>query len=337
VATVAEKSALPPWRSTVEDHQSGLRLDRWLVSRFPDRSRSTLQKWIERGLVLIDGVTVRPSASVRSGQIVEVEIPPPLPTMPLPEDFPLDLIHEDEHLLIIDKPAGMVVHPSPGSPPEGTLVNALLGHTERLSRVGGENRAGIVHRLDRETSGVIAVAKTDEAHRALSAQFHEREVSKEYLALAHGCPRTVTGEIDLPLGRSTGDPRKQGVRHDSGGRESFTSWQKIATLPALTWLRCFPRTGRTHQIRVHLRAIGHPILCDKFYGREKSANLCNYLPGTSSAPLERHALHAWRLFFHHPVEGTPMRFHAPLPADLRPFWVASVPLEGALEEGNPPP
>lgn len=334
VAAVADSSVPNPWRSTVEDQQQGLRLDRWLVAHFPEQSRSALKKWIEKGCVQVDNVVVRASTAVRSGQIVEVDIPPPMPTLPLPENFPLDVLHEDDQLLIIDKPAPMVVHPSPGSPPEGTLVNALLGHTENLSKTGGDERAGIVHRLDRETSGVIAVAKTEGAHRALAQQFHDREVSKEYLALVHGDVASNSGEIDLPLGRSSADPRKQGVRHDSGGRESFTAWEKIATLSSLSWLRCFPRTGRTHQIRVHLRAIGHPIVCDKFYGREKSADIGDFVPGAASSPLLRHGLHAWRLFLKHPTSGEPMSFEAPLPVDLRPFWQLSEALGGGPERGQ---
>ncbi len=306
----------------------GERLDRWLVRQIPGHSRSAIRRFIDEGRIRLQGEVTRASHRVQVVDQISFDPPPAASTIPLPENHSLDILHQDDHIIVISKEAGMIVHPAPGAPPEGTLVNALLGHTDQLSHVGDADRPGIVHRLDRETSGVMVIARTDVAHRELARQFHDREVSKEYLALSHGVPECSSGEIDLPLARSFTEPRKQVVRHDEQARESFTAWKLTRTLGttrqrSIAWFHCFPRTGRTHQIRVHLKAIGHPILCDFLYGRETRCDLNSWQPDGPSAPLLRHALHAWRLHLRHPVDQQLMRFEAPLPADLEPWWQAS--------------
>ncbi|MGE4619735.1 MAG: RluA family pseudouridine synthase [Planctomycetota bacterium] len=316
------------WDQRVAAQDAGERLDRWLSLKIPEYSRSAFRRYIEEGRITVDGQPCRPAQRLQADNLVHFE-PPPAPTItPLAEDHPLDVIHQDEHILVISKEAGMIVHPAPGAAPENTLVNALLGHSGQLSSCGEEDRPGIVHRLDRETSGLMVIARTDQAHRELARQFHDREVSKEYLALSHGVPATSSGEIDLALGRSLTDPKKRVVRHDKAARASYTAWKLHSLLgPAgaetCSWIHCFPRTGRTHQIRVHLRAIGHPILCDFLYGRETSAELSSISPGSPSSLLERHALHAWKLFLHHPISQQPMNFEAPIPPDLSSWWKAS--------------
>lgn len=319
------------WLRRVESQDAGERIDRWLSQQIPEYSRSAIQRFIEEGRVTFDGKPCRPSQRILADSVVQFQAPPPPSPMPLAEDHPLDMIYEDEHILVISKEAGMIVHPAPGHPPEKTLVNALLGHSEQLSTCGGQDRPGIVHRLDRETSGLMIIARSDQSHRELARQFHDREVSKEYLALCHGVPTNHSGEIDLSLGRSLTNPKKRVVRHDKEARSAFTAWKLDRVLAggresSCGWFHCFPRTGRTHQIRVHLRAIGHPILCDFLYGRETRADLTSFSPDAPPAILERHALHAWRLFLHHPISHQPMQFEAPLPGDLAPWWEAASPI-----------
>lgn len=318
------------WVRQVESQDAGVRIDRWLSQQLPKHSRSAIQRFIDEGRVTLDGNRCRPSQRIQANSLVQFQEPPPVSPLPIAEDHPLDVIYQDDHILVISKEAGMVVHPAPGQPPEKTLVNALLGHTEQLSSSGGEDRPGIVHRLDRETSGLMVIARSNEAHRELARQFHDREVSKEYLALCHGVPETKSGEIDLSLARSLTNPKKRVVRHDKSARSAFTSWQLDRILEGnkghqYGWFHCFPRTGRTHQIRVHLRAIGHPILCDFLYGRETEADLASLSPENPTSVLKRHALHAWRLHLHHPIDQQPLQFEAPLPPDLSPWWQAAIP------------
>ncbi|MCA8958982.1 MAG: RluA family pseudouridine synthase [Planctomycetes bacterium] len=303
----------------------GRRLDAWLAEQLPDLSRNALKRCIDDGRVTIDGRVRKPSARLEANQRVVVDLPAPPPALPIPEDFPLTILHEDEALLVIEKPADLVVHPSPGTAAGGTLVNALLGHTDRLSREGGDYRPGIVHRLDRETSGVILIARTDAAHRNLSAQFKEREVHKEYLACVHGVPTSTEGDIDLPIARSLTDRKKMAIRHDEQGKASFTHWRLLRACGEFAWIHCFPRSGRTHQIRLHLKAIGHPILCDALYGREKritAAELEGRKP-QGEAILTRHALHAFRIRFRHPSTGEAVMFESPLSGDLLDVWTVS--------------
>ena len=282
----------------------GARLDRALADRFPDQSRSVVTGWIRDGRVRVDGV-VRPGKTrLAGGETIVVGVPPPRPTHLVAQEIPLTILHEDAAMLVIDKPPGLTVHPGAGQR-DGTLANALAWHLENLPKLGGEDRPGIVHRLDKETSGLIVVARTELAQRRLSAAFAERRVSKTYLACVHGLPADEGGEIDAPIGRSPHHRTKMTLRE--GGRAAFTSWAVRERLPRHALLACHPRTGRTHQIRVHLTSIGHPIVGDALYGRKDA-------PGEDFAP--RLLLHAFRLALPHPETGASVSFEAPLPADF---------------------
>lgn len=309
---------------TVGSSDEGSRLDAWLHAQLPDQSRSQLKRWIQEGRVTVDGGSLKPSAPLRDGAEVVIRIPPPPPILPIAEKIPLEVLYEDDSLLVINKPADMVVHPSPGTDNSGTVVNALLGMPGELSNEGGEFRPGIVHRLDRETTGLLLVARTNFAHRKLAEQFKERTVKKQYVAFAHGHPRELEGELDLPIGRSPTQRKKMTIRHDEGGKPSQTRWQVERTLGAFTWFRLFPRTGRTHQIRVHLKYLGHPIVCDALYGREKqiyTSELLGKVRKSGEEPLLRHhALHAHRIRFQHPNDDRWLDFEAPLPPALAHIW-----------------
>jgi 23S rRNA pseudouridine1911/1915/1917 synthase len=248
---------------------------------------------------------------VRAGEAIEVDIPEPVGATPQPEDHGLDIIYQDSDLVVINKPAGMVVHPAAGHT-QGTLVNALLHQIDDLSGVGGELRPGIVHRLDRGTSGVMVVAKNDRAHVELSRQFHDREVEKEYVALVWGVVQAGK-RIDLPIGRDPGDRKKMSAKARRA-RSAVTRITAALQMPGVTLIHVAIATGRTHQIRVHLSAIGHPIVGDAVYG-----GLRRRVPGDVRPvlALDRPFLHAGRLAFHHPADGRPMEFEAPLPGDLQ--------------------
>ncbi len=326
---------------TVEHAEAGHRLDVFLHERLPELSRSVLKRLVEQGHVRIAGRAAKPSRPLRAGETVEISIPPPPPPLPIPESFPLDVIHEDAAFLVIHKPAGLVVHPGAGNLHGGTLVNSLLAHTDQLSREAGDYRPGIVHRLDRETSGLMVIARHDDAHRRLAAQFKARMVRKEYLALAHGEPVSLEGRIEEPIGRSLVNRKRMAVRPDSGGKAALTLWRTIGSLGRFTWFRCFPHTGRTHQIRVHLKTIGHPIACDFHYGRERSLTLSEAQgrkpQGKEEPVLSRHALHAFRLEFRHPDDGQLLQFEAPLPDDLSALWERSTIDRSSLDSPAPPP
>ncbi|MEM7262029.1 MAG: RluA family pseudouridine synthase [Planctomycetota bacterium] len=314
----------------VEPDANAPRLDAWLATHFPDLSRSALKRVITDGRVSIDSKVPKPSSRLEPGQTVVVDLPPPPPPLPIPQDLPLELIHEDDALIVIHKSPDMVVHPSPGVTAGGTVVNALLSHTDELSTEGGDFRPGIVHRLDRETSGVMLIARTDIAHRKLAAQFKEREVHKEYLAFVHGIPKEPEGDIDLPLGRSLAHRKKMAVRHDDEGKASRTRWRTVRTVGEFAWIHCFPETGRTHQIRLHLKAIGHPIVCDATYGREKRITVSEVRGRRPRAGEElvlcRQALHAYRIEFTHPTTAESAQFTSELPDDLRPLWEIAQPV-----------
>jgi 23S rRNA pseudouridine1911/1915/1917 synthase len=286
----------------------GQRLDRWLAARVRDCSRSYLQKLIRSGRVLLDGAAAKAAKAIRGGELLEISFPEAeAEPAAEPEDIPLAVVHEDEHLLVVDKPAGMPTHPSCGHA-RGTLANALAFHCERLSSLNGPVRPGIVHRLDMDTSGLLVVAKTDAAHRELARQFAEREVRKRYLALVHGAPREPRGEIDKHLGRHPRKRKKQAVLH-SGGRQATTVYRSLERLGAFSLLELAPRTGRTHQIRVHLASCGWPILCDGLYGREQ------VFPPQVPV-LRRQALHAAKLSFAHPAAGGEISFETSPPDDF---------------------
>ena len=324
----------------VSPAEAGERLDVYLHRHFPAFSRSALKRWVEEERVVVGGRVVRASRMLRAGEQIQITVPPPPPPLPIPQDIPLEVLYEDSSLLVILKPAGLVVHPGAGNQHGGTLVNALLSHTETLSTEAGDFRPGIVHRLDRETSGLMVIARDDDTHRRIAAQFKARMVKKEYLALAHGHPDISEGRIDEPLGRSLVERKKMAIRPDAAGKSSLTLWRTIGTLGRFTWFRCFPHTGRTHQIRVHLKSIGHPIACDFLYGRERELTLSaargRKPQGKEPTVLERHALHAFRLSFRHPEDGRPLQFESPLPADFRELWEAST-IDSAALASEPPP
>ncbi len=293
--------------------QAGLRLDQALTALVPGHSRSQIQRLIRDGLVrTVDGrELVRPSEPVAEDLVVEVEVPPPTDATPLPQDLPLTLLYEDADLVVVDKPAGMVVHPGAGHA-DGTLVNALLHHVDDLQGVGGQARPGIVHRLDRGTSGVMVVAKTDLAHTELSRQFHDREVDKEYFALVWGVVRAGR-RIEEPIGRDPGNRQKMSTRARRA-RTAVTRITRVEPLRGVTLAQVAIATGRTHQIRVHLSGIGHPVVGDALYGgvhRRVPPHL------RAVARLERPFLHAARLSFTHPVERHRLEFASPLPPDLQ--------------------
>jgi 23S rRNA pseudouridine1911/1915/1917 synthase len=290
----------------VGESESGARLDLALAT-LAELSRSQARRWIDEGRVRVNDRVREASARVRLGDLVEAE-PPEVRESPLqPEALPLAILYEDEDLVVVDKPAGLVVHPAPGHP-AGTLVNALLHHCADLSGVGGVARPGIVHRLDRGTSGVLVVAKRDEAHRALARQFHDHTVERVYHALVRGLPGPERGRVDRPIGRHLRDRKRMSVA-TRRGREARTNWRVVRRFPASerSWLEVRPETGRTHQIRVHLAAAGLPIVGDPVYGRRTRGDE----PG-----LERPALHAAVLELDHPRDGRRLRWESPTPPDL---------------------
>lgn len=278
----------------------GRRLDHFLAAMLPDDSRSRLQSLIRQGHVLLNGEKARPSEPVRPGDKVDLFRPAatPCPTA-APEDIALDILQEDDAIIVINKPAGLVVHPGAGNL-NGTLVSALLHHCDHLSGIGGVERPGIVHRLDKETSGCMVVAKTDAAHRSLSAQFADRTVQKTYLALVAGCPKQPAGIIDAPITRHPVHRQKMAVRER--GRPAVTEYRVLAKTSTTSLVECHPRTGRTHQVRVHLRHLGCPILGDPLYGKR--------------GDYSRHYLHAWKLEFQHPTTGKTLIFEAPPPPEF---------------------
>ena len=302
---------------------AGTRLDLFLVSACSDLSRSRIQKLIEEGAVRLAGAPAKRSHVVRAGDAVEVEVAEPRPTALEPEAIPLSILYEDEHLLAIDKPAGLVMHPAPGHA-SGTLVNALLHHVRDLKGVGGELRPGIVHRLDRDTSGVLLVAKTDLAHASLSRQMKKRAMRKEYLALAAGVPKVRKGEIALPIGRDPRDRKRMKAFRPiaepaASAREARTLYEIESEWFALglTLLRCRLVTGRTHQIRVHLAAAGLPVVGDPVYGRPRYDRVKDFALKKKLMEFPRQALHAERIAFRHPSTNEPLEIVAPLPDDMR--------------------
>jgi 23S rRNA pseudouridine1911/1915/1917 synthase len=290
----------------------GLRLDQVLAALVPGQSRSSLQRLIKDGQVSIDGRRVpRASARVQAGTAIEVVLPPPVAAAAEPQDLPLDIVFEDTDLLVVNKPAGMVVHPAAGHA-AGTLVNALLHHVRDLSGIGGEGRPGIVHRLDRGTSGLMVVAKHDRSHAELSRQFHDREVEKEYVALVWGVVQAGRRIAD-PIGRDPSDRQRMSTRARRA-RTAVTRITRAEPLSGLTLARIAIATGRTHQIRVHLSAIGHPVVGDALYGGVRR-RVAPHLKAVMR--LDRPFLHAARLAFTHPTLGTRVEFDARLPADLQ--------------------
>jgi 23S rRNA pseudouridine1911/1915/1917 synthase len=297
---------------TVEKTLPSARLDKFLSEKFPAASRGALQRLIEEGHIRVNGQIVKPTHSPRAGDEIHVHWPEARPSKVQPEKIPLDILFEDKSLLVLNKPAGIVVHPAAGHE-EHTLVNALLHHCKgSLSGIGGVARPGIVHRLDKETSGCLVVAKNDETHIALSEQFAAREVHKIYYALVCGEPGRPTGEIRAAIARHPTHRKRMAVRDDSIGRAAHTSYEIIERLYATTLMAAQIHTGRTHQVRVHFQFIGHPLVGDETYGARQNVRvreLTNY-----AAP--RVMLHAKNLSFTHPRTKKEMSFEAPLPEDF---------------------
>ena len=296
----------------VSGEQAGVRLDQFLVGELPGHSRSQIQRLIKEGRVQVAGREAKANYVIRPGDEIAVDVPAPAPAAPQPEPLPLDVLFEDADIIVVNKPAGMVVHPAPGHG-GGTLVNALLHHVDDLSGVGGELRPGIVHRLDRGTSGVMVVAKHDASHREMARRFHDREVEKEYEALVWGLVHQGR-RIDAAIGRDPGDRKKMSNRARFA-RSAVTRITFARFLDGVSYLHVAIATGRTHQIRVHLSGIGHPICGDTVYGGVR-----RLMPAHLRVVqrLERPFLHARRLAFTHPGDpGRRMEFAAPLPADLQ--------------------
>jgi 23S rRNA pseudouridine1911/1915/1917 synthase len=307
---------------TVPAEAEGERLDRYLAGEIPNFSRSQIQRLIDDGQVLCSRVKrTKANVQLREGDEITVTLPAPTAAAPLAQDIPLDLLFDDPDIVVVNKPAGMVVHPAAGNP-DGTMVNALLHHVKDLSGIGGEVRPGIVHRLDKGTSGAMIVAKNDMAHQELSRQFHDREVEKEYVALVWGLVQQRK-RIDAAIGRDPKHRQKMSTRA-SRAREAVTRVTWARDLRGLTLCRIAIYTGRTHQIRVHMSAIGHPIVGDALYG-----GLHRRVPHQFRAiqSLTRPFLHAERLTFTHPRTGERMTFIAPLPADLEAIALAVAPPE----------
>ncbi len=301
----------------------GLRLDQYLVSVFPDYSRSVVQRVIANGGVAVNGKLAKASHKIRHGD--HIRVVPPEPTHPLPvaENIPIEILFEDEFLAVVNKPADMVVHPAKGHW-SGTLVNALRFHFDHLSEINGDYRAGIVHRLDRDTSGVIIVAKEEQTHRDMSLLFEQRKVFKEYVALAAGVIDRDSDYIEGRIAHHPHDRIKMTVtddEEDEDAKDACSYYEVIERFRGYTFVRVQPRTGRTHQIRVHLATIGHPVLADKVYSGRDRICLSDLVPGIDAEAdevlLARQALHAFRLRFRHPRRGNLMEIEAPLPTEIQ--------------------
>ena len=283
------------------------RLDAWLAGQCPTLSRSALQNLIEQGLVTCGGAPVNKKDKVAPGKVYAIDLPDPQPIEARPQNIPLDIVYEDDDLLVVNKPKGMVVHPAPGNP-DGTLVNALLYHCKgSLSGIGGELRPGIVHRIDKDTSGLLVVAKDDPTHTALSAQMAVHSIHRLYQAVVYGGFRQDEGFVEAPIGRSTANRKKMAIT-PTNSKYAYTGWQVLARYQGFTHIQCKLKTGRTHQIRVHMASVGHPLAGDGVYG-----------PHNVIKSLNGQCLHAKTLGFVHPATGEYLEFDSPLPAYFTDF------------------
>jgi 23S rRNA pseudouridine1911/1915/1917 synthase len=292
---------------TVDLASAGTRLDRWLAAHLPDLSRARVQALIDDEHVLVDGAVKRAAHRLRGGEVIDVEIPPRPADDLAPEPMDLSIVYEDEHLIVIDKPAGMVVHPGAGNA-RGTLAAAVLAHAPAVASVGGARRPGIVHRLDKGTSGLLVLAKTPVAYDRLVAQLAARTVKRRYIAVAHGRMAQASGIVDAPIGRHPHDRVRMAIRPTGSGKRAITRFRVLERLGSFTYVELTLETGRTHQIRVHLASLGHPIVGDETYGRNAR--------GTLPVRLDGHALHAVELRFLHPVTQEPQEFTAPVPSRI---------------------
>ena len=288
------------------------RLDKVILSRHPDFSRSRIEGLVKAGFVTVNGaVASKAGMKVSQDDEIAVEIPPPVPAVPEPENIPLSVVFEDDDMLVIDKPPGMVVHPAPGHF-TGTLVNALLAHCPNLSGIGGVARPGIVHRLDQDTSGLIVVAKTQAAMDSLARAFaSHKNVEKTYLAVVHGRPRLDSGRIENLIGRHPVDRKRMAIL-EKGGKLAVTNWRVVSSVGTMSVLECRIETGRTHQIRVHAASLGCPVIGDRTYGKGALDRRLDPVP-------QRQMLHAWKLRLWHPTRGVEMSFEDPPPPDMQPY------------------
>ena len=293
---MTEEAELHEFRVTVSES----RLDQYLAGLDTGMTRSRLSRLIVEGQVLVNGGPSKPSHKVRAGDRISLSVPPPRASSVGPQEIPVTVVYQDASVVVIDKPAGLAVHPGPGHP-DMTLVNALLAMCPDIQGIGGEIRPGIVHRLDKDTSGLMMVAKTHQAHNDLSSQIKSRQVTKGYLALVEGTPKQLHGKVDAPVGRHP--RRRTRMAVVVGGKEARTNYKVIDQVPGYSLLEIYLETGRTHQIRVHMAYLGHPLLGDTTYGR-------------SSSLVNRHFLHAFHLGFKHPVNGESLEFKIDLPSDL---------------------
>ncbi len=310
-------SSLSPVTRTIRipPAAAGERLDRFLVTASPDLSRARLQAWIREGHVHVNGAPAKPSQVLHGGEVVTMRPPDIQPTQLLAENIPLDILYEDHDIVVVNKPAGLAMHPGAGRQ-TGTLVNALLGQIEGLSGIGGVERPGIVHRLDIDTTGLVIIAKHDQAHQALAKQFHDRQVEKKYLALCYGLLKPK-GSVDLPIGRHPSH-RQAMSTHSRQGRDALTYWETRETFgKELSFIEVRIATGRTHQIRVHMSAIGHPLVGDPLYGGRKTIKRLPKAWQEQVSAFVRPALHAWQLQVHHPITGALCAWTAPIPEDLQ--------------------
>ena len=283
---------------------AGKRIDKVLSGYFSDYSRSFIKKLFDDGYIQVNGKASKPSYSVRTGDIFDISVPDPVSIDIEPENIPLDIIYEDDDVILVNKPKGMVVHPAPGHY-SGTLVNGLMYHfKDSLSGINGEFRPGIVHRIDMDTTGVLVVCKNDNAHRSLSEQLHEHSITRKYYAIVHGNIAQDDGTVDAPIGRSPKDRKKMAINYNNG-KSAVTHYRVITRFKDFTHIECRLETGRTHQIRVHMSALGYPLAGDRLY-----------YPAFSDTKIKRQALHSHRLSFSHPVTGEMLTFTSPLPCDM---------------------
>ncbi|WP_165224092.1 RluA family pseudouridine synthase [Aquisphaera insulae] len=318
--------SVEPQEFEVRPRTDGKRIDAYLASRYTDYSRSVLQRIIEAEAVHVNGKAVKASYKVRAGDRVRIWLPELPDSTPVPEDIPIEVVHEDRWLTVVNKPPNMVTHPARGNW-RGTLVNAIQFHYDNLSTVAGEDRPGIVHRLDRDTTGLLVVVKDDAAHRRLGLQFEHREVHKEYLAIVYGEPGRDSDYIEKAIGFHPVTREKMAIRPEQdGGRPALTYYEVVERFRGYALVLCKPRTGRTHQIRVHLAHIGHPIVADRAYSGRASLSLRNLIDDLAPRPgddqdleqilIDRQALHAAALRFTHPATDQPIELSAPLPRDM---------------------